>query len=299
MRLHYRKPEIFIIGYFFYLAALTLVLRDRPRADVRVLGIAVAIAAIITALAWTQYKFKADAPAIVRDWAILGFVLASYRTLDLFSPVTYQVSLEAAWQHWDHILLSSWHIRAAIEHWGTAIPAYLESCYLLTSGAGCYGLIILYAYRKRERSDRFLLIYVMGTLLSYALVPILRLQPPRVAFSGADVPEISTAIRRLNLVVLSGAGIHSGVFPSAHVSSTFAAAWGMFAAMPERKRYGWIFLIYAISVAIATIYGRYHYAVDAAAGIAVSVIAALAAKQWLDKGVHPIATERRPARSTR
>lgn len=298
MRLHYRKPEIFIVVYFFYLAALTLALRDRPRADIRVLGIAVLIAVVITALAWMEYKFNADALGIVRDWAVLGFVLACYRTLDLFSPVTYQVSLEAAWQHWDHVLLSGWHIRAAIEHWGAGIPAYLESCYLLTSGAGCYGLIILYAYRKRERSDRFLLIYAMGTLLSYALVPILRLQPPRVAFPGADVPEISTAIRRLNLVVLSGAGIHSGVFPSAHVSSTFAAAWGMFAALPERKRYGWIFLLYAISVAIATIYGRYHYAVDAVAGIAVSVIAVLAAKQWLATDVHSIATERRAERST-
>jgi membrane-associated phospholipid phosphatase len=131
------------------------------------------------------------------------------------------------------------------------------------------------------------------------LVPFLRLQPPRVAFPGADVPEISTVIRRLNLVVLSGAGIHSGVFPSAHVSSTFAAAWGMFAAMPERKRYGWIFLIYATSVAVATIYGRYHYALDAAAGIVVSVIAVLAAKQWLAKEVHPIAIPRPAARSTR
>lgn len=299
MRLQYRKPEIFIIVYFFYLAALTLVLRDRPRADARVLGIAVAIAAIITALAWTQYKFKAAAPAIVRDWAILGFVLACYRTLDLFSPVTYQVSLEASWQHMDHVLLSGWQIRAALEHWGASIPTYLETCYLLTSGAGCYGLIILYAYRKRERSDRFLLIYVMGTLLSYALVPILRLQPPRVAFPGADAPEISTAIRRLNLVVLSGAGIHSGVFPSAHVSSTFAAAWGMFAALPERKRYGWIFLIYAISVAVATIYGRYHYAVDAGAGIVVSVIAVFAVRLWLGAERHPIATDRRAARSTR
>lgn len=278
---------------------MTLVLRDRPNADARVLGIAVAIAATITALALIEYKFKADAPSMVRDWMILGFVLVCYRTLDLFSPITYQVVLEAAWQHWDHILLSGWHIRAAIEYWGAGIPAYLETCYLLTSGAGCYGLIALYAHRKRERTDRFLLIYVMGTLLSYALVPILRLQPPRVAFPGTDVPEISTAIRRLNLVVLSGAGIHSGVFPSAHVSSTFAAAWGMFVALPERKRYGWIFLIYAISVAVATIYGRYHYAVDAATGIVVSVIAVFAAKLWLGAERHPIATERRAARSTR
>jgi membrane-associated phospholipid phosphatase len=299
LRLHYRKPETVIIAYFFYLAALTLVLRDRPRADIRVLGIAVLIAGTITLLAWTEDRLRSNALSVVRDWVILGFVLACYRTLDLFSPVSYQVSLEAAWQHWDHILLNAWHVRAAIERWGAGIPAYLEICYLLTSGAGCYGLIILYAHRKRERSDRFLLIYVMGTLLSYALVPFLRLQPPRVAFPGTDVPQIPTAIRTLNLVVLSGAGIHSGVFPSAHVSSTFAAAWGMFATMPERKRYGWIFIVYAISVAIATIYGRYHYAADAAAGFAVSVIAVFAAQLWLGAKNHPIATEQPAARSTR
>jgi membrane-associated phospholipid phosphatase len=299
LRLHYRKPEIFIIAYFFYLAALTFLLRDRPRADVRVLGIAVLIAAAMTGLAWAEDQIHRDSIRVLRDWAILASVLACYRTLDLFSPVTYQVNLEAAWQHWDHILLSSWHIRAAIEYCGAGVPAYLETCYLLTSGAGCYGLIILYTYRKRERFDRFLLIYVMGTLLSYALVPILRLQPPRVAFPGADVPEIATAMRRLNLVVLSGAGIHSGVFPSAHVSSTFAAAWGLFTALPERKRYGWIFFIYAISVAVATIYGRYHYAVDAVAGVAVSIIAAVAAKRWLGVKNYSIATERPAARSTR
>jgi len=34
-------------------------------------------------------------------------------------------------------------------------------------------------------------------------------------------------------------------------------------------------LAYAVSVAVATVYGRYHYAVDATAGLGVSVIAAL------------------------
>ena len=58
-------------------------------------------------------------------------------------------------------------------------------------------------------------------------------------------------------------GIHSSVFPSAHVSSAFSAAWALFAYLPERKRYGWAMLIYAISVAVATVYGRYHYAADA------------------------------------
>lgn len=47
----------------------------------------------------------------------------------------------------------------------------------------------------------------------------------------------------------------------------------MFIALPERKIYGWIFLIYAASVAVATVYGRYHYAADTVAGFAVSLVA--------------------------
>ena len=70
-------------------------------------------------------------------------------------------------------------------------------------------------------------------------------------------------------------GIHSSVFPSAHVSSAFSAAWALFAFLPERKRIAWGMLIYAISVAIATVYGRYHYAADAVAGMAVSLVPAV------------------------
>ena len=225
-----------------------------------------------------EARLHAEAFSIARDWVTLGLVFAAYRTLDLFSPEHYQLSLELAWRNMDHLLLQSWGLRGSIERFGTLLPGYLETCYLLTSGAGCYALAILYLHRRRDRADHFLLIYVLGTLISYALVPLLRLEPPRVAFPSADVPELSTAIRRMNLVVLSGAGIHSGVFPSAHVSSTFAAAWGMFCALPERKRYGWLFLIYGISVAIATVYGRYHYAADVVAGFAVSVLAVVVAK---------------------
>ena len=37
--------------------------------------------------------------------------------------------------------------------------------------------------------------------------------------------------------------------------------------MPDRRRYGVLVAIFAFSVAIATVYGRYHFAADALAGI--------------------------------
>jgi membrane-associated phospholipid phosphatase len=48
--------------------------------------------------------------------------------------------------------------------------------------------------------------------------------------------------------------------------------------MPDRKRYGFAVAVFALSVAIATIYGRYHFAVDALAGFAISFLAFSARK---------------------
>jgi membrane-associated phospholipid phosphatase len=85
-----------------------------------------------------------------------------------------------------------------------------------------------------------------------------------------------TEVRRLNLWLLGGYGIHSSVFPSAHVSSAFSAAWALLATIPERPAIGRWMAFYASCVAIATVYGRYHYAADAIAGFAVSFLAIVA-----------------------
>lgn len=269
----WRQSELIEITFFFYLSALTLVLPGRPHADVRVLWVAISVALSIALLAIGQERWHAVGFSIARDWWTLTVVLVAYRSLDLFAPVQYLTGLEKTWLQWDVVLLERWHIRSLIETCGPLLSMYLETCYLLTSAAGCFAVALLYAAGKRERANCFLTVYVLGTLLSYAVIPFLPTRPPRVVFPGVGSPEIVTSIRIYNLVVLSRAGIHTGVWPSAHVSSTFAAAWGMFLCFSERKRFGWIFLVYATSVAIATVYGRYHFAVDAVAGFLVSLVA--------------------------
>jgi membrane-associated phospholipid phosphatase len=82
-----------------------------------------------------------------------------------------------------------------------------------------------------------------------------------------------TAMRWLNVWILDHADIHTSVFPSGHVAVAWSAAFGLMTALPERKPAGAIMAGLATLVAAATIYGRYHYAVDAVASIAVSVAA--------------------------
>jgi membrane-associated phospholipid phosphatase len=47
----------------------------------------------------------------------------------------------------------------------------------------------------------------------------------------------------------------------------------MLRALPERRAYGIGLVIYASLVAVATVYGRYHYAVDAVAGVGIALLA--------------------------
>jgi len=95
-----------------------------------------------------------------------------------------------------------------------------------------------------------------------------------------DNPGTTNWIRELNLFILSHGSIHSGVFPSAHVSSVFSASWAMFLLLPKRKFFAWGLLIYAVSVSIGTVYGRYHYGADVLAGFAVGLVAGALCLIW-------------------
>ena len=207
-----------------------------------------------------------------RDFLPLGLTLAAFEEMNVFAPPHFDGLLEQTWIRWDHFLVHDWHLRTAIESLGFAIPLYLEFCYLLVYGLGTYCVVVLYLKHRRLDVDRFFLVCLTGTLVVYALFPFFPSQPPRVLFPGLDAPTVSTWVRRFNVWILSRAGIQIAVFPSAHVSSAFSSAWAMFLLLPRQKRYGWGVLVYAISVSIATIYGRYHYAADVVAGFGVSLL---------------------------
>jgi membrane-associated phospholipid phosphatase len=263
-----RLPEIIFLSYFAYAAMLASVM-GLPRAldAFALLGGAAGLIAILV---------FADRTNMVRDWVPLGLVIVAYREMNWFTRSHERHTLEQGWQAIDRMVLGRSGLRGAIEWAGAALPLYLELCYLLVYATGFVMMWIVYAARRRDVVDRVLAVYLGGTLLAYALFPFFPSDPPRVLFTEL-APGIDTPLRHFNLWIVSGAGIHSSVFPSAHVSSAFSAAFALMLFLPERKWAGWGMLIYACSVAVATVYGRYHFAVDALAGIFVSTTAAAVA----------------------
>jgi membrane-associated phospholipid phosphatase len=264
-----------LTGYFGYVALISGAFPLGP--DVRLLPFAVALLApaLLGLLAYGERRASREFFSIARDWVPLALTLLAYREMDWFSPSARDHHLELSWIAWDRSILHGAGLQRAIESLSALLPAYLELCYLLVYAVGPFAVAVMYFQRRRERVNQVLFLYLLGTLLAYALFPYFPSEPPRTFFGGTDLPNVVTPLRTFNLWIVGGYGIHSSVFPSAHVSSAFSASWALLLFLPDRKRFGYGMLIYAASVAVATVYGRYHYAVDAAAGLGASLLAAV------------------------
>lgn len=270
-----RVSEWVTIGFFAYVALISPWFSSRPFLKGQPVLLLFTVAILFGIVARMERIQSCEKPiSILRDLLPILTTLVAFKEMGLFQPLQFPHRYERVWIGWDDLVLRQWHMRSAIESWGAALPSLLESFYFLVYLAGVFGVAMLYLTGCRKKVDGFLSLYVLGTLLAYALFPYFPSEPPRIAFPGVDAPRVFTAMRGLNLWILENGTIHSAVFPSAHVSSAFSAAWAMFFALPRRKAFGWVMLVYAVGVLIATVYGRYHYAADALAGLGISVAAA-------------------------
>lgn len=274
---HWRAAEWVLCGYFGLVACVAPFFTGRPAVGWRPALIWITVCGILLALAAGERFGNARAFQIARDWTPLALLLAAFREMDLFTPLTYSRNLEQSWVKWDHLILHDWNLSGAIDALAPLSNNFLELCYLLVYGTGLFCVALLYLLKRSRRVPRWNLIYLAGTLPAYALLPYFPSRPPRILFPDADPVGLASPIRELNLYILRHATIHVGVFPSAHVSSVFAAAFGTLLVLPEHKAIGRGLLAYAICVSVATVYGRYHYAVDAVAGFGVSLVAAAVA----------------------
>jgi membrane-associated phospholipid phosphatase len=208
---------------------------------------------------------------VIRDWLPLGMVLLAYREMGWFAVPHQAALLESRWIVWDRLVLGHGG-RAIIESLGPVVPSVLEIAYALVYALPPFALAVLNLYGQREMADRFHTVVLLSVLLCYAQFPFWPSEPPRVVFAGLDLPSYSSVFRRFNLWMLGDYGIHTSVFPSAHVAGAFSTAFGFRLVMPEGKRIYRSLFAMAVLIAIATVYGRYHYLADAICGALIACI---------------------------
>lgn len=266
-----RPAEWVLVIHFVYVSVVAPFYPLRPQVAFLPPLIAATVFVTFAALAAAGHRTGYRVFPIARDLLAMAFTLTAYREMDWFTPAHRDHHLELGWIQWDRWLLYDAGFQHAIEAAGSALPSLLELCYLVVYAVAPFSVAVVYALNKEERAGTVLFFYLLSTLLAYACFPYFPSEPPRTVFPGQDLPQIANWVRRSNLLVVGGYGIHSSVFPSAHVSSAFGAAFGMCYALPERPWWGRGLLIYACLVTLATVYGRYHYAVDAVGGVVTSL----------------------------
>jgi hypothetical protein len=270
-----RLSERILALYFSYVTALSLVLSVRPEVRTRTLVVNAAVLWLYAVLLRSSRMRESLIANHLRNWIPLALMLLAYKEMGWLAPATHSHRLEQSWIAWDRVLLYDWRLKELIESAGSLLPSALELCYLLVYALPAFSMAMLYVYRKSRAAEALLVIYLLGLFLSYAQFPFWPSEPPWIVFPGADAPAISTIVRRFNAWILGGYGIHTSVFPSAHVSGAVAAGFALRRVLGEKP---WLYrsvFAYTALVATATVYGRYHYAADAGAGVVVGVAAAV------------------------
>jgi membrane-associated phospholipid phosphatase len=257
-----------LLAYFAYTTVVGLAagVRQVNRAELLAINAAVWFAFLLLLI-------RMPREAEWRDWLPYPLSLLCYREAGWLASVIPFHDLEHQWILWDRLVLDTWQGRAAIESLGPVIPTVLEAAYLSVYVIGPLAIGALYLVRRREAADCLWVAFLLGLMLSYVQFPFWPSEPPRTVFPGWDLPSFLTPLRKLNLFLVGNYGIHSSVFPSAHVSGAVAAALMLRRLLPDRRLMGNAAMIVAVLIAVATVYGRYHYVVDAVSGAAVGVMA--------------------------
>ena len=128
--------------------------------------------------------------------------------------------------------------------------------------------IALYLRGRRDAfvSTMLALILVYGAcFITYALFPV---DGPRYLVGAAAAPD--GPIRSFVLTLLDRGSSRGTAFPSSHVAASVVAS---LCALRHQRRVGIVVSLVTAALTLATVYGGFHYAVDALVGVILGGLA--------------------------
>jgi hypothetical protein len=249
-----RTSEALAVVYFLYLivAALFASLPRSRRVAVGTAG-ALVIAAEI-ALARVQ-----PAPAIeqLRNWFPALVILIAYFITGLFylSP---SPAVEAWLKRWDGRLIGGLNFERVPRPVRDYLELVYDACFLLIPA----GYAVLAWTGRSAFADRYWTLVSAAEFLCFATLPWLPARPPWAI--GPQRPSDHGAVRRFSLSWVSHTTIRANTFPSGHAAASFAVALAVWPHLPWA---GVVFAGLATSIVVGSVIGRFHYAIDAIAGL--------------------------------
>lgn len=156
-------------------------------------------------------------------------------------------------------------IQAASARMPRLVIEVLELAY-----AGVYPLIpIAFAihlwFTVSPDADRFWTVILVTDFICFGMLPWIQTRPPRALEPS---PPWHSPLRSFNVTLLGTASIGVNTVPSGHAAEAMAAALLVSDAPWPIAAWMWF---NALAISAGAVFGRYHYAVDAAAGWIVAI----------------------------
>lgn len=140
------------------------------------------------------------------------------------------------------------------------------SYYLVVPGAA----VAVYLRGGERGLARLTIAVALAFFVCYLCFAVFPVAGPRYEFARITGPPSEGPVFGLVHGVLEAGSSKGTAFPSSHVA---AAAAALLACRRDAPRWFWILLPAVTLLTLGTVYGRFHYAVDALAGLAVAVAA--------------------------
>ena len=250
-------------------ASAVLAVGPRPSASATVaIALGHALLACM-AIAAPSLRKRGYAIAFLADFYPLLAAVLLYTAIGVVNAAA-GVSHDATVQRWEESLFGGqpsreW-IRAMPSRWlSWPLHAAYLSYYFILAGAPL-GLLVS---GRREGARRVTLAMMVAFYSCYATFLVFPVAGPRYAFPLADNAATRTAIAQWTKRLLDDGAAWGTAFPSSHVAVALVAAG---ATLREWRKLGSVLMAAAVLLTLGTVYGQFHYAVDALAGAALAAV---------------------------
>ena len=197
--------------------------------------------------------------ALVALYTSIGIVNAAARVSHDGRVQSWEQALFAGQPARDWIRACPWPWLSALLHAG-----YL-SYYVILAAAP----LGLWLSGRRDAARRTALVVMVAFYACYVVFLVFPVAGPRYAFPSVHNAAAAVAPAMLTQKLLDQAAAWGTAFPSSHVAAALAAsvsAWQGWRAL------GACLLPLAALLSLGTVYGQFHYAVDALAGAALAAL---------------------------
>jgi membrane-associated phospholipid phosphatase len=251
------------------------------------LGLRYTLLAIHLVGGWLLLAQRPDAEAgrvagWARDWLPLFVVPLVYWEVPLLAEAIHRgESYDALVMRWEAALFGGQPSLTMAARWPALwISEPLHGAYLSYYFIMAVPPVALWFMGRREAFRRVVFALAVVILLHQAAFVAFPVLGPRYLFPAPAGALEAGPLYQLTHQVLEGGSSPGTAFPSSHVGISVAVTVALFrerlAAAP------WVAVLTAL-LAVATVYGGFHYAVDAVAGVALGLIAAAIAPRLMTR----------------